>query len=205
MALGLFSGYVVQPEVIPPYLIWIYWSNYFAWILRAFFVNEYLSGKYDASAQLPGRTEGEATLVKYGFTLPNGEPVTFAWTWWAILFSLACIILSLVGTTTCFQHFCFADSGQPLTSRKNRDDINADCVHSPVPGDIPFVPVTMTFKDVSYSIPSQTSSRSSPEERLEILHGIDGIVKAGRMTALSKFNAMSMLAIHSLFVIRISV
>jgi ABC-type Na+ efflux pump permease subunit len=37
----LFSGFTVQPDVIPVYYIWIYWSNLMAWIIRALLVNEY--------------------------------------------------------------------------------------------------------------------------------------------------------------------
>ena len=37
----LFSGFTVQPNVIPSYYIWIYWINMLAWIIRAAVVNEY--------------------------------------------------------------------------------------------------------------------------------------------------------------------
>lgn len=37
----LFSGFTVQPDVIPPYYIWIYWGNLFAWVIRAIVINEY--------------------------------------------------------------------------------------------------------------------------------------------------------------------
>ena len=37
----LFSGFTVQPNVIPFYYIWIYWGNILAWIIRAAIVNEY--------------------------------------------------------------------------------------------------------------------------------------------------------------------
>ena len=41
VVLILFSGFTVQPDVIPAYYIWIYWSNLLAWILRALLINEY--------------------------------------------------------------------------------------------------------------------------------------------------------------------
>ena len=41
IVLILFSGFTVQPDVIPAYYIWIYWSNLLAWILRALLINEY--------------------------------------------------------------------------------------------------------------------------------------------------------------------
>lgn len=37
----LFSGYTVQPNVIPSYYIWIYWINMLAWIIRGAIINEY--------------------------------------------------------------------------------------------------------------------------------------------------------------------
>ena len=37
----LFSGFTVQPDVIPDYWIWVYWINLFAWVIRAVVINEY--------------------------------------------------------------------------------------------------------------------------------------------------------------------
>jgi ABC-type multidrug transport system ATPase subunit len=37
----LFSGFTVLPSVIPPYYIWIYWCNIYAWIIRGLLVNQY--------------------------------------------------------------------------------------------------------------------------------------------------------------------
>jgi hypothetical protein len=45
----------VQPSVIPPYWIWAYWINLFAWVFRGLAVNEYQSGKYDQESQVRRR------------------------------------------------------------------------------------------------------------------------------------------------------
>ena len=60
----LFSGYTVQPDVIPGYYIWIYWLNCFAWLLRALAINEFLSGKFNSPSSDPGYTQGELALIR---------------------------------------------------------------------------------------------------------------------------------------------
>ena len=59
VVLILFSGFTVQPDVIPPYYIWIYWMNLYAWIIRAVVINEYQSGHYDTVVDDMGTTQGE--------------------------------------------------------------------------------------------------------------------------------------------------
>ena len=80
VVLILFSGFTVQPDVIPPYYIWIYWINLFAWIFRAVVVNEYRSPPFDAVVDSDGSTQGEAIMMRFGFTL-NGEAFDYVWVW----------------------------------------------------------------------------------------------------------------------------
>lgn len=77
MVFVVFCGFTVQPDVIPDYYIWIYWSNFFAWSLRALAVNEFQSGKYDTLVN--GETEGERILSQFGFLDPSGEVFTYEW------------------------------------------------------------------------------------------------------------------------------
>lgn len=79
--LVLFSGFTVQPNLIPNYWIWVYWINVFAWLLRSLVVNEFQSGKWDDVVELNGYTEGENILVRFGFTLSDGEPFDYVWVW----------------------------------------------------------------------------------------------------------------------------
>lgn len=77
----LFSGFTVQPNVIPPYYIWIYWINLFAWIFRGIVINEFLSPTYDQVVDdVDGTTEGEEIMKRYGYTF-HGEPFEFIWIW----------------------------------------------------------------------------------------------------------------------------
>ena len=41
--LVLFSGFIVNPDVIPSYYVWIYWWNPLAWTYRALVINQFQS------------------------------------------------------------------------------------------------------------------------------------------------------------------
>mmetsp|Transcript_2153 Transcript_2153/g.3908 ORF Transcript_2153/g.3908 Transcript_2153/m.3908 type:complete len:1099 (-) Transcript_2153:1265-4561(-) len=169
----LFSGFTVQPDVIPDYWIWVYWSNLFAWVLRALVVNEYQSGKYDYPAfEGSNITEGDAILNQFGMTL-NGEPFGFEWSWYGILFCIGISLVSILVTIGLLSKIRF-ESGKSLGSNDTKEE--GETVLEVA---LPFQKATMTFKDIRYSVQASTS-----DETLDLLKGIDGFVEAGKMTAL---------------------
>jgi len=173
--LVLFSGFTVQPDVIPPYWIWAYWINMFAWILRGLVVNTYQSGKFD-EVQENGNTEGENILIQFGF-LFNGEPFTFVWVWYGILFSIAAGLLS-VGLSTYFLSSWRFETGKGVGTDIPDEPENANGVDCEKVN-IPYQKVNLTFKSVHYTVKASTS-----DDELELLKGIDGYIEAGKMTAL---------------------
>jgi ABC-type multidrug transport system ATPase subunit len=175
LAFILFSGFTVQPDVIPVYFIWIYWINFFAWILRGLAVNEFDSGKYDDEAETSeGLTEGELILTRFGFTI-NDDPFSREWVWWGLLFAVGCTSISLFLSTFFLDRIRFA-TGASLVTDKGSDEIE-DLGREEV--NIPFKRAKLTFRDVHYTVTASTS-----EEKLELLKGVDGVVEAGLMTAL---------------------
>lgn len=174
----LFSGFTVQPDVIPVYYKWVYWLNYFAWALRGLAVNEFDSGKYDEIVPGTGTdtTEGEQLLTRFGFTLPNGEPFTRIWALWGFLFALLWAILSVIGQTAFLNRIRYV-TGMSLVTDQGNDELEEFDKSSAVA--IPFTKVDLTFKNICYTVMS-----SITKEKLELLQGIDGIVEAGKMTAL---------------------
>jgi ABC-2 type transporter len=176
----LFCGFTVQPNVIPAYYIWIYWINYFSWLFRAVVVNEFDSGRYNQLVNSPTGeviTEGEAILIRFGFVDGNDIPYTFEWVYWAILFSFGAAVVACCVAIFCLSNIRFAtgqtlvtDTGtaEPETIEETKDDVQ-----------IPFKKVDLTFKDIHYTVKASTS-----DEKLELLKGIDGVVQAGKMTAL---------------------
>ena len=180
VVLVLFSGFTVQPDVIPAYWIWVYWINLFAWMLRALLVNEYQSGKYDVETYPgSGETVGDTILTRFGFTL-NGEAFGYEWVWWGVLFALALCIVSVWGSVFSLKKIRF-ETGKSLAAHMmdsgDDDDEPAEEVVQEVVLD--FQKVNLTFKDIHYTVTS-----SITKEPIPLLNGITGFLAAGKMTAL---------------------
>lgn len=180
----LFSGFTVTPNNIPPYWIWLYWINIFAWAFRGLIVNEYDSGKYDGdSGQYDasmGRnlTFGELVLTNTGFVDRTGDPYTFEWAGYSILFSLLMIVVAVIMTSIALVKVRFA-TGKSLANSSIEEIEDDDKEVSQVKVELPFQKVNLTFKDIQYTVIS-----SIEKEKLRLLNGIDGVVEAGKMTAL---------------------
>jgi len=174
----LFSGFTVQPSVIPRYWIWLYWINIFAWAYRGLIVNEYQSGKYDYESSVPGLTQGELVLTQMGFIDRNGAPYTFEWAGYSILFSLLICVLSIIGSSILLEKFRFA-TGKSLANVKIEEKEDEDDKIKKEETALPFQKVNLTFKDMHYTVISSIGN-----EKIELLKGIDGVVEAGKMTAL---------------------
>lgn len=176
MVFVLFSGFTVQPNIIPPYYIWIYWVNFFAWGLRGFIVNEFDSGRWSAIVPGTGMTVGEVLLTRFGFVDRDDEPFTSEWVWWGVLVIVGASMISVFATGYFLENLRFATGRSLVTDQgedKPEDAVEGEAVS------IPFKRVDLTFQDVHYTVTASTSN-----EKLELLKGVDGVIAAGMMTAL---------------------
>ena len=155
-----------------------YWINFFAWTMRALAVNEFDSGAYDdvVEGTDPPLTEGETILIRFGFTL-DGEVFTYEWVWYGVLVTVGIAILSCLGSVILLNHIRYVTGGSLITDQGSDDDEEEFDKSEEVA--IPFTRVDLTFKDVHYTVKSSITN-----EQLELLKGIDGVVEAGKMTAL---------------------
>ena len=120
----LFSGFTVQPDVIPDYYIWIYWLNYFSWTFRGLVVNEFDSGRYDevvVTSTGEEITEGEAILARFGFVDNNDQPYTFVWAGYAILYAFGCALMASMASVFFLAKIRFA-TGQSLVTDMGSDE-----------------------------------------------------------------------------------
>lgn len=141
-------------------------------MLRALAVNEFDSGGYD-NLTPSGLTEGETLLTRFGF-VNKGEPFGYEWVWWGFLFSLAWAVVAILGSSFFLDRVRFVTGASLVTDKGSvQEEVAAEEV------EIPFQRVDLTFKDIHYTVTASTS-----KEKLELLKGIDGIVEAGKMTAL---------------------
>ena len=174
----------VTPNNIPPYWIWLYWINIFAWAFRGLIVNEYDSGKYDEISPFvdpnlgKNLTYGELILINGGFVNQNGEPYTIEWAGYAVLFSLLVCLLAVIMSSIALMKVRF-ETGKSLGGGNFEEEEDEDKDVSAGKTSLPFQKVNLTFKGIHYTVTS-----SIGKEKIEILKGIDGVVEAGKMTAL---------------------
>lgn len=161
----------------------MYWLNIFAWALRGLAVNEFASGKYDDPSEIPGKTRGEVVLERFGFVDGNGDAYTFEWAWWSVLYSLGVCVVAVIVSSILYTVVRFA-TGLSLATTDSGDDDDDEELEQPEAIELPFQKVNLTFRDIHYTVTSSVGN-----EKLELLKGIDGIVEAGKMTALVSFTA----------------
>ena len=122
-------------------------------------------------------TQGEVILIQFGFVDGDDEPYTFEWAGWGVLFALMFSGLAILASVYFLSTVRFA-TGQSLITDKGEEGVEEDeGVLKQV--EIPFPRVDLTFKDIHYTVQASTS-----DDKLELLKGIDGVVEAGKMTAL---------------------
>ena len=163
----LFGGFIVPPNVIAGFYVWIYWWNPFAWAYRALLVQEFQSDSWD---------DGDGILRTTGFILPNDEPFQMEWVWYWFAYMIPSYLFYVVLTAyglSISGGSGATSSGNEHTFASTDDDDKAEKVN------IPFLPATMTFEDICYDVKSSTGG-----DTLRLLSNVNGILKSGRMCAL---------------------
>ena len=164
---GLFSGFIVYPNVIPDYYIWLFYSNPVAWAFQSLLLTEFTSAKYP-----PG-----AATVLMGF---RGFPTERKWIGYNFAFFFPYALLSGVILVFVLRRVRIepirAGNGE---ARPTADDDEGDESGKSKSFNFPFIPVDLTFSDLSYTVKASTG-----DEMLRLLNGVSGAMKAGRMCAL---------------------
>lgn len=164
----LFGGFIVYPNAIPPYYIWIYWMNPMAWALQGLASNEFMSGKYDNLPTFGGNT----FLWSRGFQ-SGKEWVGYAFAYmipFTLIFSVILgIVLKYVRIEPEKAHAKKKSVVIGSVAEKNDDD----------DFNIPFTPVDLTFEKLGYEVKASTG-----DEILRLLNEVSGAFLAGRMCAL---------------------
>jgi len=156
-------------------------QNPFAWIYRGLVVNEVRSGAWDD----PGRM-----LQNIGFVGVHGKPFGMVWVGYAfayaIPYSLLCTVLTALGLTFVRNKGGRASSDdRPSDSNRQQSCFSVEhgsaIVEAPssIEIEIPFQPVTLSFKDICYTVTASTS-----KDELKLLTNVNGIFRPGRMCAL---------------------
>jgi ABC-type multidrug transport system ATPase subunit/ABC-type multidrug transport system permease subunit len=201
----IFAGFVQPKSQIPDYLVWIYWINPIGWCMRALSVNEYRSAKYNVCEYggIDYCSEFDMNMGEY-YLDQFGVPSAKTWLWTGAIFMIAFYVFLLALSVYLLEYRRFLaptniqllpkeieDEAQDVyalaATPKHSDDTNSDTSHShdDLMVDVPrreknFVPVTIAFTDLWYTVPDPTN----PKEGLDLLKGINGYATPGTLTAL---------------------
>ncbi|KUF75921.1 ABC transporter G family member 31 [Phytophthora nicotianae] len=206
----LFAGFVITKDQTPGWFIWVYWINPIAWCLRGLSVNEYRSSAYDVCQYGDinycsdyGMNMGEYYLSQYG--VPSGK----FWIWTGILFMIVAYIFFMVlGCYVLEYHryeapeniqllpktvadeeemekrggdYVLAQTPKNSSAKTHSEGVDSGEVVVNVPRrEKHFVPCTIAWKDLWYTVPSPHDRKES----LQLLKGINGYAEPGSLTAL---------------------
>ncbi|KAJ8578418.1 hypothetical protein ON010_g780 [Phytophthora cinnamomi] len=194
-----FSGYVVTKDTIPDYMIWVYWLSPQGWGVRALAVNQYNDPRFltcvykgvDYCSRY-GMQAGEYLLSVYGV------PTEKNWLWFGLVFLagvyvtltlLSCLVLEYVryesptSTTSSGNHTdepSAEDEYELMKTPKSAGGDDRVGAVVEIPPSKTFVPVTLAFQNLWYSVPDPANSK----EDIDLLKGVSGFALPGTMTAL---------------------
>jgi ABC-type multidrug transport system ATPase subunit/ABC-type multidrug transport system permease subunit len=174
LAATLFCGFMVNRAVVPAYYIWILWCNPMFWAIQGMVSNEFMSSKYDAAIPGFGRL-GDLLLEAMDYKVGQ-QWVGYTFAFFSGFMVLAgCALAAFMG----FIRF-YPTKAPPVTAAFGDQEVYPEEREQEVEAvAIPFTPVDLTFENVVYEVQA-----SKGEERLRLLNGVSGSLKAGRMCAL---------------------
>ncbi|KAL7685084.1 putative pleiotropic drug resistance protein PDR/CDR [Plasmopara halstedii] len=176
---------VAMMSILPDYFIWFYWLNPISWCLRALAVNQYRSSTFDVCVY-------DGFNFCATFDLNAGEYFMSLFEistdkFWIIcggIFMIVAYIVFMTLTSISKKLVENEDSYVALNSPKSVGLQAAQPADSTVLDinnkEKNFVPVTLAFQDLWYSV----KSPSNPNESLDLLKGISGFAMPGSITAL---------------------
>ncbi|POM81575.1 ABC Superfamily [Phytophthora palmivora] len=193
----LFAGFTITKDQIPDYFIWIYWINPMSWGVRALAVNQYSASKFDTCV-----FEGVDYCANYNMTMGEYSLTTFEvptetfWLWYGIVFMVAAYAFFMALSYVALEYHRYEnpenvtldseydgngsdDYGLMRTPRGSPAD--DETMVSVVPSkEKHFIPVTIAFKDLWYTVPDPVN----PKDSIDLLKGISGYALPGTITAL---------------------
>ena len=183
LAMMLFGGFILPPDTIPHYFLWLYWWNPFAWAYRALVVNEFWNDRWDDPNQI---------LHDAGFIDPTGTIYRTDWIGYSFLvmvpYTLLCTVLSALFLSFVGGNGRTSAESVPTKARK----VIASVSQGSVAVEIPFKPVTLSFHNMCYQVTASTTN-----EQLALLNNVNGIFRPGQMCALMVSESLKF--IHFLF------
>ncbi|KAJ0390662.1 hypothetical protein P43SY_011544 [Pythium insidiosum] len=194
----LFAGFVISKNQIPDYFIWAYWLNPIAWCLRSLAINQYRDDRFNVDVYdgIDYKAKFGLQMGEYSLSLFDVESEK-VWLWYGFIFMIVSYVFFMSISFFALEYKRYEspehvgmggeDDGQPIelasaSSTSGSDDYAImETPRADATGDIVlevkathrernFVPVTLAFKDLWYSVPDP----ANPKENIDLLKGISG-------------------------------
>ena len=169
----LISIPINSKDVFPMYWKWLYWCIPSSWAYRALVINQFISGDYPEGV-------GEAAMESLGFVSYKGNTFGREWIGYAFIYLAGCIFLSMFLAALCLHKYPMEakqsgnvdapESVAEIEETKSEDEVEAENT---------FIPVNLTFHNLSYEVKASTGSKT-----LRLLNDVSGMFRPGR----SKYN-----------------
>ncbi|KAL4118769.1 hypothetical protein PRIC2_011091 [Phytophthora ramorum] len=193
----LFAGFVITKDQIPDYLIWIYWINPMAWGVRALAVNQYTDSSFDTCVYNDVDYCANYNMTMGEYSLTTFEvPTEKFWLWYGMVFMAASYVFFMFLSFISLEYHRHEAPENVTLDSNNKGEASDDYGLIRTPRSSPtggetllsvapdrekhFVPVTVAFKDLWYTVPDP----SNPKDTIDLLKGISGYALPGTITAL---------------------
>ncbi|RLN87469.1 hypothetical protein BBJ28_00016886 [Nothophytophthora sp. Chile5] len=194
----IFAGFIVTKSQIPDYLIWAHWISPMTWSLKALAINQYRSGGMDVCvyagvdycADYNGLTMGEYYLNLFDMDTEK------KWIAYGIIYTAVIYVVFMFLSFLGLEYLRYEVPENVDVSEKPIEDETYAMLETPKSKELidatddyvvdlntrekSFVPVTVAFQDLWYSVPDP----HNPKESLDLLKGINGFALPGSVTAL---------------------
>ncbi|EGZ09557.1 hypothetical protein PHYSODRAFT_338330 [Phytophthora sojae] len=193
----LFAGFTITKDQIPDYFIWLYWLNPMSWDVRALAVNQYSDSKFDTCV-----FDGVDYCATFNMTMGEYSLSTFEvptekfWLWYGIVFMAAAYVFFMFLSYIALEFHRYESPENVTLDSENKGDASDSYGLMATPrgsstepeavlnvaadSEKHFIPVTVAFKDLWYSVPDP----ANPKDTIDLLKGISGYALPGTITAL---------------------
>ncbi|ETI35815.1 hypothetical protein F443_17912, partial [Phytophthora nicotianae P1569] len=196
----LFAGFVVTKDQVPDYFIWLYWLDPISWCLRALAVNQYRSSAFDVCVYdgIDYCLQFDMNAGEYYMSLFDIPSDKF-WIVCGAGFVVGAYVVFMMLSVLVLEYKRYEGPENVTLTKKTIEDAdnyvtletpktevnqmifpNRSTVLDVSEKEKNFVPVTLAFQDLRYSV----KSPSNPNESLDLLKGISGFALPGTITAL---------------------
>ena len=187
-----FAGFIITTDLIPDYYIWLHWIDPMAWALRTLMVNQFTADEFQVCVYqginyctLSGKTFGDFSLGLFDFQTDK------VWILYGFIYFIVMTFFLLMASCVTLEFIRYDTKRgdvESTTEAENKEEKNEKHITVQIPNEAgvssSFVPVTLAFQDLWYSVPAPGQKKGEEHESIDLLKGISGVALPGTMTAL---------------------